>query len=113
MSHAPHLQASTGETAQHPSRMSIRELITELSAIEDRLRHLPTFAPFGGRLVVHPERRLLLRHQRLVIAHLRRRGARPPTPPARPPGKQAPARGGQAPPPRTTTRHPPGAPGRR
>jgi hypothetical protein len=31
--------------------------------------------PLSGRLVTNPERRLLLRHQRLVIASLRRRRA--------------------------------------
>src|SRR3954469_24320562 len=75
MSHAPNLSPSTQETAQHPARMSLRGLIAELSATEDRLRHLPTFAPFGGRLVINPERRLVLRHQRLVLANLRRRRA--------------------------------------
>lgn len=63
------------ETAAHVSTMSIRELIGALTAIEDRLHHLPTFVPVGGRLVTNPERRLLLRRQRLVIAGLRSRRA--------------------------------------
>ena len=75
MSLAPNLSGSTEDTAQQLATMSIRELIGALSAIEDRLRHLPTLVPFGGRLVTNPERRLLLRRQRLVIANLRRRRA--------------------------------------
>ncbi|HSU73499.1 MAG TPA: hypothetical protein VLI66_01070 [Terrabacter sp.] len=78
MSFAPNLTTSTSstdDTAQQLSTMSIRELIGALSTTEDRLRHLPIFVPFGGRLVTNPERRLLLRHQRLVIANLRRRRA--------------------------------------
>jgi hypothetical protein len=75
MSHAPNLVAPTEDTAQQLASMSIRELIGALSAIEDRLRHLPLLVPFGGRLVTNPERRLLLRRQRLVIASLRRRRA--------------------------------------
>lgn len=72
----------TTETAENAetsaagvAAMSIRELIGALTTIEDRLRHLPTFVPLGGRLVTNPERRLLLRQQRLVIAGLRRRRA--------------------------------------
>lgn len=54
---------------------SIRELIADLAATEDGLRHLPALVPFGGHLVSNPERRLLLRHQRLVVGALRSRRA--------------------------------------
>ena len=67
---------SIGESsATSVAAMSIRELIGALTTIEDRLRHLPTFVPLGGRLVTNPERRLLLRQQRLVVAGLRRHRA--------------------------------------
>lgn len=75
MSLAPNLSAPVEESTQQLASMSIRELIGALSATEDRLRHLPLLVPFGGRLVTNPERRLLLRRQRLVIASLRRRRA--------------------------------------
>ncbi|GAA5025874.1 hypothetical protein GCM10023258_19140 [Terrabacter aeriphilus] len=54
---------------------SIRELIADLAATEEGLRHLPALVPFGGHLVSNPERRLLLRHQRLVVGALRSRRA--------------------------------------
>ena len=54
---------------------SVRELIAELAATEDGLRHLPALVPFGGHLVSNPERRLLLHHQRLVVGALRSRRA--------------------------------------
>lgn len=57
------------------STRSIRELIADLAATEDGLRHLPALVPFGGHLVSNPERRLLLRHQRLVVGALRSRRA--------------------------------------
>jgi len=75
MSQSLNLSAPADASAADLSTMSIRELIGALTAIEDRLRHLPTFVPLSGRLVTNPERRLLLRHQRLVIASLRRRRA--------------------------------------
>lgn len=75
MSNLQNLPVHADEPTATVSAMSIRELIGALTATEDRLRHLPTFVPMGGRLVTNPERRLLLRHQRLVIASLRRRRA--------------------------------------
>ena len=75
MSNLQTLSVHTDESTADVSAMSIRELIGALTATEDRLRHLPSFVPMGGRLVTNPERRLLLRHQRLVIASLRRRRA--------------------------------------
>ncbi|WP_374969697.1 hypothetical protein [Terrabacter sp. BE26] len=75
MTYAPNLSAPVEESRKQLSSMSIRELIGALSATEDRLRHLPLLVPLGGRLVTNPERRLLLRRQRLVIGSLRRRRA--------------------------------------
>ena len=75
MSNLQNLPVHADESTETVSAMSIRELIGALTATEDRLRHLPTFVPMGGRLVTNPERRLLLRRQRLVIASLRRRRA--------------------------------------
>ncbi len=75
MSQSLNLSAPADDSAAGVSAMSIRELIGALTAIEDRLRHLPTFVPLSGKLVTNPERRLLLRRQRLVIATLRRRRA--------------------------------------
>jgi len=76
MSHAPHLSTAIDEHVPNLSALStlsIRELIGTLAGIEDRLRHAPTLVVMGGRLVVNPERRLLLRRQRLVVTALRRR----------------------------------------
>jgi hypothetical protein len=75
MSDLQNLLVPADESTANVSAMSIRELICALTATEDRLRHLPTFVPMGGRLVTNPERRLLLRHQGVVIASLRRRRA--------------------------------------
>lgn len=75
MSQPLNVAALNDEPATHVSTMSIRELIGALTAIEDRLRHLPAFVPLGGQLVTNPERRLLLRRQRQVIVGLRRRRA--------------------------------------
>lgn len=75
MSQPLNLPALADVSAAHVSTMSIRELIGALTAIEDRLRHLPTFVPLGGQLVTNPERPLLLRRQRMVVAGLRRRRA--------------------------------------
>ncbi|GAA2744240.1 hypothetical protein GCM10009868_21130 [Terrabacter aerolatus] len=73
MSQPLNLPALADVSVTRVSSMTIRELIGALTAIEDRLRHLPTFVPLGGQLVTNPERRLLLRRQRMVIAGLRRR----------------------------------------
>ncbi|WP_076261848.1 hypothetical protein [Intrasporangium flavum] len=75
MAHAQHLSTAIDEHGPHLATLSIRELIGTLAGIEDRLRHTPTLVVLGGRLVVNPERRLLLRRQRLVVTALRRRRA--------------------------------------
>ena len=74
MSNLQTLLVPADESTVNMSAMSIRELIGALSP--PRPFASPAhFVPMGGRLVTNPERRLLLRHQRLVIASLRRRRA--------------------------------------
>jgi hypothetical protein len=55
------------------SDTSIRELVTLLAQLEDRLRDVPVLVPRREKMVVNPEVDRLMAHQRAVIHQLRGR----------------------------------------
>ena len=54
---------------------SVRELVTVLTQLEDRLRSTPFLVSRGGAMVVNPDVAPLLSRQRSVVAQLRSRRA--------------------------------------